>query len=287
MSNCQTQETFVNFGNTVHPVSPSVKMMIPPTILEMTPLTPSTEQLESSFIVPMTPLIQSSEQILSDSTHAEMTPLSPSTEMMDSVSPSVEIIPLPTFTEQLLSDSTSFALRHVTPRELRPLPQVSQETPSGPRPKSNNRTINIYRSIGQPFSVKVRQKNLKLYLEQETRDHDSVLYSNRPNRSSSSDRQLMWFHDFLPGVGGPLCRRPLFSNLCLIRPRRPSATTLELTMDEGSLPDPTKDSPPVSGYEAAGMPTPLSLATKVVLARPASAVVHPLDPSRSLTSICG
>jgi hypothetical protein len=58
--------------------------------------------------------------------------------MMDSVSPSVEMIPLPTFTEQILSDSTSFALRHVSPRELRPLPQVSQETPSGPRPKSNN-----------------------------------------------------------------------------------------------------------------------------------------------------
>lgn len=139
MSNCQTQETFVNFGDTVHPVSLSVKMMIPPTILEMTPLTPSTEQLESSFVVPMTLLIQSSEQIVSDSTYAEMTPLSPSTEMMDSVSPSGKMIPLPTFTEQILSDSTSFALRHVSPRELRPLPQVSQETPSGPRPKSNNR----------------------------------------------------------------------------------------------------------------------------------------------------
>jgi hypothetical protein len=59
--------------------------------------------------------------------------------MMDSVSPSVEMIPLPTFNEQILSDSTSFVLRHVSPRELRPLPQVSQETPSGPRPKSNNR----------------------------------------------------------------------------------------------------------------------------------------------------
>lgn len=126
-------------NHTVHPVSPSVEMMIPPTILEMTPLTPSTEQLESSFVVPMTPLIQSSEQIVSDSTYAEMTPLSPSTEMMDSVSPSVEMIPLPTFNEQILSDSTSFVLRHVSPRELRPLPQVSQETPSGPRPKSNNR----------------------------------------------------------------------------------------------------------------------------------------------------
>jgi len=42
--------------------------------------------------------------------------------------------------------------------------------------------------------------------------------------------------------------------------------TLELAADEGFIPDPTADSPPVSGYEAVGKLTPLLLTTKVVLA---------------------